>query len=275
MKPIHTLCLLASLTIAALLVLSSCAKSNQMVEIQTPYGTMKAILYDDTPRHRDNFIHLAQNGKYDSLLFHRVVRGFIIQGGDPDSRHTYPSDRLGKNSIGDPIDAEILYPTHFHKRGALCAARASDATNPLRKSSGSQFYIVQGSRQTNAAIDEAIVIHNNQRRQQIYHDILKFYNDSLQLLQSQGKAQELSDLQISIIERVEQVLNERGPFDVPDDIRQLYTTEGGLPQLDGDYTVFGEVIDGLDIIDSIAFAPLTNLTMRPANDIWMVVRLVD
>ena len=265
---------------ATALTMQSCGHAdgvkNYRVAIETPYGTMKARLYDDTPLHRDNFMRLTRSGAYDSLLFHRVIRGFIIQGGDPQSAHAPQNAHLGDSSIGDCINAEIVYPTHFHKRGALAAARQPDNVNPDRKSSGSQFYIVQGQRQTETQLGEAETIHNNKVRARIYKEIMKFYADSLQMLQDAGKAQELSDMQIGIIENVERLGRERGLFmTYPPEVRVTYMEEGGLPHLDTEYTVFGEVYEGLDVIDSIAQVAVRPPYMRPGRDIWMVIREIE
>lgn len=265
--------------ICSLLLLSgtliSCGEGGHRVEIETRFGTMTAVLYDDTPLHRDNFLKLAREGAYDSLLFHRVLRDYIVQGGDPKSKGAESHAMLGMNSIGTEIDAEILYPTHYHKRGALAAARTGDSINPEKRSSGSQFYIVCGSRQTDETMNEVETIHDNKSRRLIYLELMKFYQDSLQLLQDEHKAQELSDMQLRIVERVEDVLEHRGKFSTPEEVREVYRTEGGLPQLDGDYTVFGEVIDGFNVLDSINIAAVNPPAMRPASDIWMVVRVVD
>lgn len=263
--------LLLSTCLLAML-LSCSANKDCRVAIQTPYGTMKARLYDDTPLHRDNFMKLVRSGEYDSLLFHRVVRGFMIQGGDPTSRHASPTQKLGEASIGVDIPAEIVYPEHFHKKGALCAARQPDVSNPDKKSSGSQFYIVQGQVQSPITLGEIETIHNNRARGRIYKEVMKFYEDSLQILQNEGKAEELSNMQIRIVERVEQLGRERGEIiDMPEEVRNVYQTLGGTPHLDMDYTVFGEVYEGLDIIDSIASVAVYP-NMRPGRDVWMVIR---
>ncbi len=267
---------LAAIAVAAIsTALCGCKSANEncKVEIVTPYGSMKALLYDDTPLHRDNFMNLVRTGQYDSLLFHRVIRGFVIQGGDPDSRHAKLNQQLGEHSIGPDIPAEIVYPAHFHKRGALCAAREPDDVNPERKSSGSQFYIVQGMPQSELNLGETETIHNNKVRSQIYKEIMKFYADSLQLLQNEGRAEELSDMQMRIVEKVEQIGKDRGQIvNIPDDVRQVYRTVGGTPHLDMEYTVFGEVYEGFDVLDSIASVAVIPPYMRPGVDIWMVIR---
>ena len=246
---------------------------NYKVEIVTPFGSMKARLYDDTPLHRDNFMKLVRAGEYDSLLFHRVIRSFMIQGGDPVSRHANRDTEIGNNSIGPDIPAEIVYPAHFHKRGALAAAREPDSVNPERKSSGSQFYIVQGRLQREHELGEYETIHNNKVRSQIYKEIMKFYTDSLQMLQDKGDADALSEMQFRIVEKVEELGQERGlMMTIPEDVKSVYREFGGVPHLDMEYTVFGEVYEGLDIIDSIASLAVIPPRMRPGRDTWMVIR---
>lgn len=198
-------------------ILTSCTQDNgTYAEITTDYGTMKILLYDTTPQHRDNFIKLAKEGYYDGLLFHRVINGFMIQGGDPDSKNAAPGQPLGMGGPGYLIDAEIGAP---HLKGALAAAQAP---NPQKRSSGSQFYVVQGQPLTDAALDEM------ERRKNIKY----------------SEAQ-----------------------------RQLYKEIGGTPFLDNDYTVFGEVVEGLDIIDKIATVP-TGDADRPVEDIRMTIKIL-
>ncbi len=184
--------------------------------IETEFGNMKVMLYNSTPKHRDNFIKLAKQGYYDDLLFHRVIRGFMIQGGDPDSRNAAPGAMLGMGGPGYEIDPEIGAP---HFKGALAAARDQ---NPMKRSSGSQFYIVQGQ-----PIDDA----------------------TLTGLEAQ-KGIKYSPQQ-----------------------RQLYKEIGGAPFLDGDYTVFGEVVEGLEVIDQIAAVP-TGPADRPQQDVKMKIRII-
>lgn len=191
---------------------------NRKVLIHTDFGDMTAILYDSTPRHRDNFITLASNHFFDSLLFHRVIKNFMIQGGDPDSRTADPTMQLGNGDIGYTIPAEFV-DTLYHKKGALCAARTE---NPEKASSGCQFYIVQG--------------------------------------------QVLTDEQLNMFEvRTGNKLTEKQ--------RLTYKTIGGTPWLDHNYTVFGEVIEGLDVIDKIA-ATQTARGDRPLTDIRMTVTVI-
>lgn len=193
------------------------------VKITTTKGTMKVLLYDDTPRHRDNFVKLVQNGTYTGLLFHRVIRNFMIQGGDPDSRHCDSTTHLGSGGLGYTVPAEIVFPAHYHKRGALCAARMGDAENPQRASSSIQFYIVVG----------------------------RTYTDS----------------ELNMIEqRVNDVLLPPVPFHYSADQRRYYKIFGGSPHLDAQYTVFGEVVEGFDVLQAISEVP-TGSFNRPQEDV--------
>ena len=194
----------------------------QKVLISTDYGNMTVLLYDGTPKHRDNFIKLIKEGFYNGTLFHRVIKDFMIQGGDPDSKNAKAGQQLGVGGPGYTVEAEFR-PEYFHKKGALAAARQGDQMNPERRSSGSQFYIVQGKKITAPEL-------NN-------------------MVQSTG-ATYTSD-QIT-----------------------AYQNIGGTPFLDNQYTVFGEVIDGLNIIDKIA-ATKTGAANRPEKDIKMTITLLD
>lgn len=192
-----------------------------MVEIQTQHGNMLVKLYDETPKHKANFMKLASEQFYDSLLFHRVIQGFMIQGGDPGSRGAPARKQLGGGSPGYQIDAEIN-PEFVHVKGALSAARTGDAVNPEKKSSGSQFYIVQGT-----PVEEA---------------------------------------QLKMMER-------RKGLKYTDEQKKVYQEQGGTPFLDMEYTVFGEVVDGREVIDKIA-AQKTGTADRPAEDIFMKVIVI-
>jgi len=185
--------------------------------IHTDYGDMKGFLYNETPKHRDNFKKLVEQGYYDGMLFHRVISGFMIQGGDPDSKTAKPGQRLGVGGPGYTVPAEIT-PALIHKKGALSAARQGDQVNPQKASSGSQFYIVQGKKQS---------------------------------------ATQLS----------------QGPVKYTDAQKQTYETVGGTPFLDGGYTVFGEITEGLDVIDKIA-AVQKDASDRPVQDVKMTVKIV-
>lgn len=191
------------------------------VKITTDSGVIIVRLYDKTPLHRDNFIKLVKDHFYDSLLFHRVIQSFMIQGGDPDSKHAQPGQQLGSGDVGYTIPAEFD-TTLFHKKGALAAARQGDQVNPLKASSGCQFYIVQGKKWTDQDLDMISM------QSGIYFSPAK---------------------------------------------REIYKTIGGTPFLDMNYTVFGEVESGLDVVDKIASVPKAPGD-RPIGDVRMYMELV-
>ncbi len=194
----------------------------QKVLISTDYGNMTVLLYDGTPKHRDNFIKLIKEGFYNGTLFHRVIKDFMIQGGDPDSKNAKAGQQLGVGGPGYTVEAEFR-PEYCHIKGALAAARQGDQMNPERRSSGSQFYIVQGKKITAPEL-------NN-------------------MVQSTGATYTADQI-------------------------NAYQTIGGTPFLDNQYTVFGEVIDGLNVIDKIA-ASKTGAANRPEKDIKMTITLIE
>ena len=201
-------------------------KTNVKVKITTSQGEMIVLLYDETPLHRDNFIKLVETGYYNDLLFHRCIRNFMVQGGDPNSRGAAQGQQLGIGGPGYTIDAEFN-SKFIHKKGALAAARQGDAVNPAKKSSGSQFYIVQGTTCTDAQLEQY----------QLY------------------------------------VQRKSPGFTYTDEQKAIYKTLGGTAQLDMDYTVFGEVIQGLEVIDAIAAQP-TAMGDRPATDVKMTMEII-
>jgi cyclophilin family peptidyl-prolyl cis-trans isomerase len=199
---------------------------NAHVKISTRFGDMIVKLYDDTPGHRDNFLMLTEKQFYNGLLFHRCIKGFMVQGGDPDSKGAAPGQNLGIGGPGYTIPAEIN-AARFHKKGALAAARQGDQVNPTKASSGSQFYIVQG--------------------------------------------QVLNDMQLS---QYQSYIGQKRPgFAFTEDQKAVYKSVGGTPMLDMDYTVFGEVIEGLNIIDSINAQP-TAQGDRPLKDVIMNIQRI-
>jgi len=213
--------LLLVLTFSFLSVYAAKPKS-KYVKISTSKGEVIIRLYNETPLHRDNFIKLAKNGYYNGTLFHRVIKAFMIQGGDPDSRNAKPDSALGNGGPKYTIPAEFN-DSLFHKKGVLAAAREGDAQNPTKASSGSQFYIVQG----------------------------KIWTDST-----------LNDVE-----------TKRMKFKIPEWQRQVYKTIGGTPHLDRNYTVYGEVVRGLPMVDAVADEP-TNKANRPNNDVKMEISIL-
>lgn len=210
--------LLVWFTLCGFALLGACQKKETIVRLHTNLGDIRVKLYDTTPLHRDNFLKLVREGFYDSLLFHRVIRDFMIQGGDPDSKNAAAGVLLGGGGPGYDLPAEIKAP---HLRGALAAARLPDQVNPGRRSNGSQFFIVQGQIQTDESLNQW-----------------------------------------------EQRLN----IKYSPEWRAQYKVKGGAPQLDGQYTVFGEVVDGLEVMDKIAALP-RDPNDRPLQDVRMTVKV--
>lgn len=202
------------------------AKKEKKVEIlfETTAGDFKVTLFNETPLHRDNFIKLVQEGFYDSLLVHRVVYGFVVQMGDPDSRHAKPGEFLGNGKVGHTIPAEIRFPRLFHRRGVLSMAREADEVNPERASSGSQFFIVTGR---------------------------------------PYMPQELKPIEAKVAAMTD------GEARYTDRVRSAYENYGGTPHLDGQYTVFGEVSEGMRTITDIQMME-TDRNDRPVTDIRII-----
>jgi cyclophilin family peptidyl-prolyl cis-trans isomerase len=190
------------------------------VEMITDKGIIIIRLSDSTPLHRDNFLKLVKQEYYDSILFHRVIRNFMIQAGDPNSKHAKPDEMLGEGSTNYTIPVEFR-ASLFHRKGVIAAARTGDDVNPKKESSGSQFYIVQGKIFTDAGLD------------------------SVEIRRLKGRK-------------------------IPVAQREVYKTIGGTPQLDQNYTIFGEVIKGLDVVDSIAAMPTSEPYDRPVKDIRII-----
>lgn len=250
-----------------------CAGGNEtMVLIETNYGNMKLKLYNETPLHRDNFLKLIGEGYYDDLLFHRVIKEFMIQGGDPDSRNASPMKMLGGGGPDYQINAEIK-PQFFHKKGALAAARQGDNVNPEKKSSGSQFYIVHGKTYTDAELKP---FEDKQRYAAMRSEGMKLARQNQELamrLRKEGKNDSLNNLMISIQETAQKTVDSTMAQYI-NEAHKAYTTIGGVPFLDGAYTVFGEVVEGLNVIDSIAVQKVGRAD-RPVSDIKMKVSIIN
>jgi len=260
--------------LSALFLLNGCKKKeDRVVLLKTEYGNIKIRLYDETPRHRDNFIKLTEEGFYNGLLFHRVINEFMIQGGDPDSKNAQPGEQLGNGGPGYKLPAEIHFPELFHKKGVIAAAREGDRVNPEKKSSGSQFYIVQGKKFTDEQLDKVEDRVNRMRKQQVQYKLMSQYRDSLVALQQAQKFDEYYALQKKIQDLSDEE-SSKNPFKFPANVREAYKTIGGTPHLDSNYTVFGEVIEGLDVVDSIA-AVQTDQYDRPVKDIRMTVEVIE
>jgi peptidylprolyl isomerase len=249
------------------------AKSN-IVLIETSLGNIKIRLYDETPQHRENFLKLVEQHYYDSLIFHRVIKGFMIQGGDPESKNAPAGKSLGSGGPNYTIPAEIVYPQLFHKRGALSAARTGDQMNPQKASSGSQFYIVWGDVYSEVQLAGMEDQKKQQAMQAYFQSLAVQHMDSIQKMQSRNDTTGLNKLQTELITLTETEFKNnptKGGFTAEQ--KKVYSTVGGTPHLDGEYTVFGEVIEGLDVVGKIQ-AVETGAQDRPVKDIVMKMSIV-
>ena len=245
-----------------------------MVRISTNLGDIVVRLYDETPEHRDNFLKLAREGYYDSTLFHRVIKDFMIQGGDPDSKGAPAGQQLGSGGPGYTVPAEFVYPKYFHKRGVLSAARQADQVNPERRSSGSQFYIVWGKPYTEGQLNQLAAQLDGQRGQQIFNELAAQHRDSIQAMYQRGDQKGLMELQNRLAAETDKILKETQGFTFTPEQKEAYTTVGGTPFLDNQYTVFGEVVEGLDVVEKIQLVA-TGKADRPKEDVVMTVTVLE
>lgn len=261
---------------AGLFVNLSCGTSEKskeaIVQIETEFGNIKIKLYDETPLHRDNFIKLTKDGVYTDLLFHRVIQGFMIQGGDPDSKNAEPGKQLGSGDLGYTIPAEIN-PKFFHRRGVLAAARQGDNINPERRSSASQFYILQGRVFRPEELDTMEIKMDESRKMGMLQAKIKSVEPELNKLGAEGKQDELMARYNAIKEEVLAEAAKLPSLKFSEEQRKAYTTVGGYPSLDNNYTVFGEVIEGMGVVDAIAKQP-TDKYDRPQKDIKFKITLL-
>lgn len=242
--------------------------SGTLVDIKTSLGDIRVLLYDGTPKHRDNFIKLVNEGFYEGTLFHRVINKFMIQAGDPDSKGAPAGKALGSGGPGYQIDAEIIYPTYYHKRGALAAARQGDQVNPQRKSSGSQFYIVTGDVVPAAQLSQLEAHVANKQMQTIFNGLVQARMAEIQRMQAAGDQAGLQALQNELVELTEAEYA-KNPVAITEEMRNAYTTVGGTPHLDNDYTVFGEVVSGMDVVAKIENVK-TGAMDRPVEDVKII-----
>ncbi len=256
----------------SLLLISSCSGKKQeassgngkdyYVTLQTTMGDITFRLYNETPLHRDNFIKLAKEDFFNGVLFHRVIRNFMVQTGDPDSKQAQKGALLGNGGPGYTVPAEIR-PGLFHKRGAVAAARLGDVQNPEKASSGSQFYIVQGKKFSDAELDQAEKrIDVMMRNAVYYHFIKKLTNEAA----ASGKAPDQASIQQEAMLEATDSIGKIAPYHFSQEQREIYKNIGGAPHLDGNYTVFGEVTEGMDVVDRIAAVPVDQ-NDRPFEDI--------
>lgn len=238
-----------------------------MVLMHTSMGDIKIKLYNDTPLHRDNFIKLVKEGQYNGLLFHRVIKDFMIQGGDVTSKDAPMNKSLGAGDLGYTVPAEFRYPQYFHKKGALCAARTGDEVNPEKASSASQFYIVTGKKYTEQELNQMEKQLHTRMKQEIFNRLQTENKPKIMELYRSGQKEELAVLRDTLIGKTELEAEKRkDEVKLDPTLREVYKTVGGVPFLDNQYTVYGEVVEGIEVVDTIQGVK-TNREDRPKENI--------
>ena len=259
---------------ALIMVFTACGagskKSTDMekrtqVKIETTMGEIIVELYNETPKHRDNFIKLAKEGVYDSTLFHRVIRQFMIQAGDPESKNAADTAQLGSGDVGYTIPAEFV-PKFYHKKGALAAARMGDDVNPERASSGCQFYIVTGRKFRESQLLDMAGQKNNARMDTLFNQLARKHMKEIYKLRKANDQDGLLELQDSLEAQAYALYKEEEPFMFTPEQVTSYTTIGGAPHLDGSYTVFGQVVSGMETVEKIEGAK-TGKADRPVENV--------
>lgn len=236
-----------------------------LVCLETTMGNITVKLYDETPKHKENFIKLVKEGAYDNTLFHRVIKNFMIQAGDPLSKNATDTTTLGSGDVGYTIPAEFN-KNFFHKKGALAAARQGDEVNPERESSGCQFYIVTGRKFSEAQMINMENHMNEARLEEVFNNLARKHMKEIYKMRKAGDTEGLLELQDSLESQARNIVDKEPALRYTKEQKQAYTTIGGAPHLDGAYTVFGEVVDGMDVVEKIEQVG-TNRADRPKVDI--------
>lgn len=236
-----------------------------LVKLETTMGNITVALYNETPKHRDNFIKLVKEGVYDSTLFHRVIKQFMIQVGDPDSKNASDTAMLGSGDVGYTIPAEFN-PKFFHKKGVLAAARQGDDVNPEKASSGCQFYIVTGRKFTEPQLLGMENKINEQREEALFDSLARQHMKEIYKMRKAGDNAGLLELQDTLEAQARELADKEEKFRFTPEQIKAYSTIGGAPHLDGSYTVFGEVTEGMEVVDNIEIAK-TNRADRPIENI--------
>ena len=266
----NNLCIIAVITVLLAACGAGSKKSTDMekrtqVKIETTMGDIVVELYNETPKHRDNFIKLAKEGVYDSTLFHRVIRQFMIQAGDPESKTANDTAQLGGGDVGYTVPAEFV-PKFFHKKGALAAARMGDDVNPERASSGCQFYIVTGRKFRESQLLDMAGQKNNARMDTLFNQLARKHMKEIYKLRKAGDENALLELQDKLEAEAYALYKEEEPFMFTPEQISAYSTIGGAPHLDGAYTVFGQVLEGMETVKKIE-GTKTGKADRPVENV--------
>lgn len=238
------------------------------LKIETSAGDIIVKLYNETPKHRDNFIKLAEEGTYEGTLFHRVIKDFMIQAGDPESKNAPKGKMLGSGDVGYTLPAEFVFPKYFHKKGALSAARQGDNVNPKKESSGCQFYVVTGKVYSDSTLLGMEQQMGQMRLNTAFQALAQKHTKDIYKMRKAGDQEGLMNLQDSLIAQAEAQIAGEPEFHFTPEQVKAYTTVGGTPHLDGEYTVFGEVMEGMEIVDQIQKVK-TDRSDRPEEDVMI------
>ena len=240
-----------------------------VLKIETSMGDIKVKLYNETPKHRDNFIKLAKDGTYNGTLFHRVIKDYMVQAGDPESKNAPKGKMLGSGDVGYTVPAEFVYPKYFHKKGALSAARQGDEVNPKKESSGCQFYIVTGKVFNDSTLLNMEQQKNQNKVTEAFNALAQKHMKEIYKMRKANDQDGLYALQDTLFIQAEAEAAKQPDFHFTPEQIKAYTTVGGTPHLDGEYTVFGEVVEGMDIVDKIQQVE-TDRSDRPEEDVKII-----
>ncbi len=248
-------------------------ENRTLVKLETTMGNITVALYNETPKHRDNFIKLVKEGVYDSTLFHRVIKQFMIQAGDPDSKNASDTAMLGSGDVGYTIPAEFN-PKFFHKKGVLAAARQGDDVNPEKASSGCQFYIVTGRKFTEPQLLGMENKINEQREEALFDSLARQHMKEIYKMRKAGDNAGLLELQDTLEAQARELADKEEKFRFTPEQIKAYSTIGGAPHLDGSYTIFGEVTEGMEVVNNIEIAK-TNRADRPVENIRILKASIE
>jgi peptidylprolyl isomerase len=271
---LFTICILGTMTACGNRKKVDMSKDT-LVRMETTEGDIVLKLYKGTPKHRENFLKLIDDGVLEGTLFHRVIKDFMIQGGDPDSKDAPQGKQLGSGGLPYTVPAEFNVSEYFHKRGALAAARQADNVNPMKASSSTQFYIVTGTVFQESVLKGYEKQRNDGVRNETFNALAQKHLKEIMQMRKDHDQQGLFELQEELMAQAKVMAAKHGAFTFTPEQIKAYTTVGGAPHLDGDYTVFGEVVSGMDVIDKIQNMP-TDRNDRPLKDVKILkVEIMD